>query len=67
MAAGTFVVLTMIAQILAGLKFMAKIFLDHVINPTLNSDDGLDILLGKEPLGAGSHPSGDDDADPSLR
>ena len=67
MATGLFVAMPVITQILARFEFLSKKFVNHFVNRALNADDRLDVLFGKERLGARSHPSGNNDADSSRR
>jgi hypothetical protein len=66
MAAGLVVAMPVIAQILAGFEFLPEEFVDDFIDRALYPDDRLDILFGEKTLGAGAHPTGNDDAGPSL-
>ena len=67
MTAGPFVMSPMIAQILPGFEFIPEEPLNHLIHSSLDSDDGLDIFLGKESLGTRTHAPRDNGVDAHLR
>jgi hypothetical protein len=66
MTAGSFLVMPMVAQILPGFEFAPEEPLDYLIDSSLDSDNSLDILFGKESLGTGAHSPGDNGVDAHL-